>query len=1394
MTARMIVLAGLVAASVAVAQDGFTPKQFHLTVPIVRGGEAVAAIVAGEGQTQLARAARDAVRQATGAELPIVAPEEARREAWTDGRSFIVLGRLGDNAVVDDLYVNHYVCADARYPGADGYELRTVHDPWGMGGSAVFLGGSDDAGVMRGIERLGERLPEGADVVLPHTVDVAGASVPAPPEEVDAQALREQLARQNFRSVGGRASSACLNYHRSGDANHAIIAREALMRLAEIVGGMDAVGDPRGVVYLPTLFDLVEESDAWTDEDRAKLSRFLHEFATKLKYLNTELERDPVPHGNNWNIRTAWSATRYFDRYYGIDLNGVAQQNLRNYFTNQMTWKSREDCPGYGSITIIDILHYVLKNPDFNGYLETGLARKMADYAMTVTDNRGALAGFGDYSALNSSAHFPDPMMVLAWYYDDGRHAWIEQKMVGQSSGSDYLTQGFEMEGSEPEEPTDLLGVHVLPLEDWIYENRDDVLTTGVPSTDEHLRASEDPPHQQCFDKISFRESFDEDAEYLLLGGQSHGYHSHPDGNSIISFTDNGRLWLYDNGYFVPDTVEHNTLLVTRDGLFEPIPRLTWLDVTADLPDAGMTRTTLRGYNGADWSRNLIWAKGKYVLALDQVTAREAGDFGAQCIWRVIGEPTVAGDRVMVRQVGRRFALMTDGAPTWEKRRPTPDYEGRHALLQSQNAQLQAGEGMSFINAFYCPDGEADFPVEVVRVSDRAALIGGPEGVAYAGAGPLHVEGLPEVNAQMFHLTDSRASLADAGEFLAGTIRVGAEPPVDVEVDHRSGTGVLMCEEPTTLRLPEGRAEDLQIDGGHETELAPGRHELRFPAGEGESGAGQFRSMFDALVREKEKALARREAGSEPAGEALFRHEETREVTKTVFIGGDGEEELADLVPQGRPAAWTDAQEGASPNKAADGSLESYSAVRSRAPHAADLPKDLGVQWEQPATVAQAWFYHYNADYAPAEDGHDLQAWDGEDWVSLDDTVEKRDEGATWVHTFEPVETTRLRLYITGFAQYRTAVREMRMFERPAVTEERTLTLPEPTHALTTADLTGDGGAEVIACVGGDVLAAEASGEVLWRAPVGESHGKSLDAYDLDADGGPEVIVGGDDDRVRCFDAEGNERWVTMCPAHPFQPEREPMTGSIDVLAAGDIDADGLGEVVFGSANWFAYALDHEGELLWTALNWAHQPLDITLHDVTGDGRLEALIATKYNCANLFDAEGEKIDRVSAGYHGIPMSVAAGDLEGDGTVEMVAGSRVGNVHVKTHGGDAWELSMGSQVTDVAVADLGAGGVRQVLACSASHYVICADATGEVIWRANVGGAARQMAVGDVNGDGAAEIVVAIAGGAPAVLSAEGEMLGRLGPVNARAVELADVDGDGRVELVCGGDGVVGAWR
>lgn len=1385
------------------AQDDFVPKRFYLQVRIVTDGQPAASIVCPPGQDYAAIAARvqEAVRQASGATLPIIPPDQALPEHWTGERSFILLGKLGDSEAVDALYVQHYVCSDARWPGAGGHELRTIHDPYGTGACGVMIGGSDLAGVEQAARRFSALLPAGRDIVLPHTIDLSGPAVTGPMSQSTMDTIRAGLPRSNFRQVGAWAHSACLDYYRSGDPNYALIAKEALYRLADIVAKMKAIDDSRGVIYLPAVFDLCEEATVWTDEDRDRLSRFLYQFALKAPYADSVIEPSPIPEGNNWDIRTAWECARYFQKYYGMDIQGLVAK-CDQYFRNMMTWKSREDCPGYGSMTVIDILHYVLKKPAHEMYFDSGLARQMADYAMTVTDNLGGLAGFGDISDHHSSAHFPDPMSVLAWKYRDGRYLWIRRHMAPSAPGAEFLGQAFAISGLEPVPPNDLLGVHVLPLESWIYDNRDDVLATGVASTDALLRAGEDPPHEQCFDKISFRAGFGEDDQYLLLGGISHGYHAHPDGNAIISFTDRGKLWLFDNGYFVPDTVEHNTIAVFRDGLFQPIPRLTGLHARADLPGVGMTRTCLRNYNGMDWYRNIIWRKERWFVVLDELTAREPGDFGAQCIFRVIGERDVRPDRVLARQGVARFALVTDGHPTWSVHQVTPEFAAARGLFENQDARLAAGESMTFQNLFYCPEGSDDFPFELLRATPTCALVAGGDEVTCVGAGQLQAEGLPAVDAAAYCLTPAVWSLCEARSLAWPEPVLRCEGgAANVHLDLPAGSGVVETAAAVTLSLPTLR--ELKLNGrpvNGVLALPPGRHELTFAPQQPSGERSDMLAQVAARARQARDALlAQRVVAGDEQPDLIASVQFTRQVPRTVFVDEAGREAV-NLAGQGTASAWTEAQKGCNPGNATDGNLETYSAVGSGAPHATALPKDLGVEWPEPVTVSQAWFWHYSAQYVPAEDGHDIQYWNGEDWVSVDDEVSKPDP-ATWVHTFAPVTTTRLRLFITAFAQSRTAIREMAMFDRPVTPQERMDLLRLPVRALTTADLNGDGIAEILACVGDELVAISAArpprqpdGQdlVLWRAPVGSGFGKCLAVYDLNADGAPEIVVGGSDHKVHCFSAAGAELWVADCPSDPFQPEREPMTGTIDVIAAGDINQDGKGEVVFGSANWFAYALDHTGKLLWKALNWAHPPLDITLFDVTGDGNLEALIATRYNTANLFDYRGKQVDSISAGYHGIPMSVACGDLDGNGRVEMLIGSRIGGVHCKEYRGERlWDLNMGAQVTDVAVADLNGDGLLEGLACSANRYVICFDADGKLLWRRNVGGAARQMALADHDGDGRPAIIVCVQDGPPVLLSVDGELLARIPTATpATVITVADVNGDGVPELIAGGEGAV----
>ena len=120
---------------------------------------------------------------------------------------------------------------------------------------------------------------------------------------------------------------------------------------------------------------------------------------------------------------------------------------------------------------------------------------------------------------------------------------------------------------------------------------------------------------------------------------------------------------------------------------------------------------------------------------------------------------------------------------------------------------------------------------------------------------------------------------------------------------------------------------------------------------------------------------------------------------------------------------------GCEPEKAIGANLDRFWA--SNTPNRR-TPKDLGVEFPKPQTIAGARITYFNNQYVPAMDGQDLQHWDGDNWRSIDDSISISGEGGTvWLHRFAPVTTTGIRIYITkmGPTLYPPD------YERPAVRE-----------------------------------------------------------------------------------------------------------------------------------------------------------------------------------------------------------------------------------------------------------------------------------------------------------------------------------------------------------------------
>ena len=158
--------------------------------------------------------------------------------------------------------------------------------------------------------------------------------------------------------------------------------------------------------------------------------------------------------------------------------------------------------------------------------------------------------------------------------------------------------------------------------------------------------------------------------------------------------------------------------------------------------------------------------------------------------------------------------------------------------------------------------------------------------------------------------------------------------------------------------------------------------------------------------------------------------------------------------------------------------------------------------------------------------------------------------------------------------------------------------------------------------------------------------------------------------------------------------------------------------------------------------------------DINGDGRAEIVAGGLDNTVYAFSWPDMKVlwkHPVS----GLPYDLVLGDVKGDGRLEIacaVLGPRGTLVLLDGSGKKLWDF-----VTDDVLLSVGAGRGR-VLAGGAKLY--CFDAAGKQVFAQAVGGGSTigSIRTGDINGDGSPEIVVADQDQGMFVLSADGGLL------------------------------------
>lgn len=288
-------------------------------------------------------------------------------------------------------------------------------------------------------------------------------------------------------------------------------------------------------------------------------------------------------------------------------------------------------------------------------------------------------------------------------------------------------------------------------------------------------------------------------------------------------------------------------------------------------------------------------------------------------------------------------------------------------------------------------------------------------------------------------------------------------------------------------------------------------------------------------------------------------------------------------------------------------------------------------------------------------------------------------------------------------------------------------------------------------------------------------------------------------------------KWYDTAPSAPGSNPALYNDGLMSTIAIGDLNGDGVIELVAPATNGVLYVYRGDGQdagggspLLWSTdiVGAASEP---ALADLTGDGRAEIIISG-YNGAFAFTHDGTQLwhnpavraytadSGGTAGWGGPTL----GNLDLDPEPEIVVAASEDAVYVLDHEGNTlWSEPIGRWPTVPVLADITGDGILDILVAQGWELTVYDYFNGgQVVWTyvqtntLNLGGqpgAFGSPAVADLTGDGQPEIIINW-GHLVEAIRADGTLLwqhdtGRTNLFRPSPITVADVTGDGQMNIV-----------
>ncbi len=1320
------------------------PARVYPETDLVRDGEAACLIVAPTEQpwAGAAEAISRTLREAYAVDFPTVPHTEvcpARLGPVADEfreQHLILVGNVHTNRAMLGLYAGFALGADSYYPGGDGYELRTVANPWATGRNVLVVGASTPEGMTNAVAAFADLLPPLHDgsAVLPLTLEVEPGPELAPIFEASAaEAERWEFASFDTRDhVASRMYAIALRYHWTGDERWVAAARDVMRFFNEIYEGRYPISDYEFDPWFRG-WDLIDEHPVFTEEERQLTIRRMLETAFAVKgYGHMGAGYAGTRHTTQGSLG-GWTAARYLRGVFPdeAELQETLQrwqEGRREHFEHVLSGY-RDDRDSTESMDSIVSFHRWALEAGFPEYFESGHARQSAQYCLTYHDSLGYTCGIDGYAeavpgSLRTRYRLGYVFRALTMALDEPSMLWLHEHFPPcRGFGLHYWPPLWQIACFAPapgvvasEGPPDyLLGLTALPISERRYEQ----VAAGAGRLPPGVSAQM-PPHEHTVDKLCFRQGFDPEDQYLLLQGSQGALVGTVDANTIPRFTERGTVWLFHH----TDQIGHyyrNGLFVSNGINNEALPSACRLDAAGRFDDLSLTATTLEGFHGTDWRRAIVWLPGEWFLVIDRAAVTRPGQYLAQCVWRTPLFGTWTDDRHFATTSGdATFHIISSHAVDGRAEAEPRDGAARPFVLrQRKSGEFVAGDTIGFQNLLTVTDAHAKPAWTPVRVTDAAAIVIADDGRrVLVGVGGTSPACGVTADAGMFALSDSALYLADVSRLeVGGRVVVSAPQPITARLDLEDGRlqaghdGDALKAASLTWELPEGALPaGVEVDPAPLAEALDAIAAVGGPAGAREVATrGRVTEATGAVNVAWESAQVGRKG--QPIGGLHISAEEG--------FSGPLQEPVNGLIPswsgslhwpQGEPARF----------ELSWAQTESVDQLRIHIGMIAtgDRP-DLAEPVADEREVALAWSSDGFADDVRKQT------------VSAHRAVHLNNRGKGYIHPqgylrldTGGVEASAVRITVPpagdGDTVYITEVEVLGPGRGP-------LAVAKPL----VRDLDGDGSPEVIVHNEEGLLSVlSAYGELRWqhqfKGPV-----TCVATGDLTGDGRMELVCGCFDDQVHALTADGDVLWVTSFVGMRERSNSKycengslPHTVGVWEPRAGEV------RVLVGHY-WYMSILDEAGEMLQCArVGGRHRVVLDPPLDLDGDGSTELLVSWDKpwqgtaGIAIAGDAEGIREDGIRT-----PNGIAylAEILPGD-TPRVALGTQEGFGLYDADAGDAiWEYMGGRPYSAGILHDTDGDGTPEFVMGGKDGFVTVVSQDGEAIAPHLIGDAVRDLA-------------------------------------------------------------------